>query len=60
MKQIFLIAKILSFIACCNYGIMAVFDYNPLVRLLIDFPLVLNLLYFLFGVSAFLLILKKE
>lgn len=60
MKQIFLIAKILSFIACLNYGIISIFEFNPLVTLLIDYPFLLKLFYFLFSLSAFLLILKKE
>ncbi len=54
MKNIYMLSLSLSIVACLNYGFLAVFKTNILQNLLANFPIVLQCLYFLFGVSAFI------
>lgn len=58
MKTIKTTALIFSILACVNYGAVSVFEYDPIQHALVNFPVLIKMLYFLFGVSGFINILS--
>lgn len=60
MKFVENMALFLSLIGCLNFGIEAVFEFNTLQHLLVNFPALQRILYFLIGLSSFINILKID
>lgn len=60
MKTVQNMATLFSVLGCLNYGIIAVFDFDVLQHALFNFPAILKILYFLMGLSSFILILQIQ
>ncbi len=60
MKLLKQSALLLSWIACLNYGILGVFDFDVLQHALINFPVLHRILYFFIGLAAFINLLEKK
>ncbi len=54
MNKLFTVSLVISSIACFNYGFLAVFNFDILENLFVNYSLLLNSIYFIFGICAFI------